>query len=232
MTDEGDVVLKENANFHFCVTGKFKVQSLMFARKNNQNNQLMKTHNPGNKKFISETEKENSRKKMDQVDIPILKPGDYFGEVSLIYGCKRSASIYSEQYGTTSVIHGSEFENIMQAYPDFKDLLTQNIDYRYADELRCFLVRALRQIDYLTNLDDAILVQIAMSMVVDVTDKNQVLIDLQNSADDDSKKMEPDEMYLIYHGTFEIYTNLDEGTHLPIEYLSKGAVLNSHNFLV
>lgn len=166
----------------------------------------MKTATPGNKKMLSETDKENRKKKIEEDRIPILKPGDYFGEVSLIYGCKRSASIYSEQYGTTSVIHGSEFENIMQAYPEFRTFLTQNIDYRYADELRCFLVKALRQVDYLADLDDATLVQIAMSMVVDVTDNGQVLIDLNNSQEDEmSKRMNPDEMYVIYHGTFEIY---------------------------
>ena len=33
-----------------------------------------------------------------------VRPGDYFGEVSLIYGCKRTASVISTKYSTLAML--------------------------------------------------------------------------------------------------------------------------------
>jgi len=36
--------------------------------------------------------------------IKFMRPGDYFGEISLIYGCKRTASVISTKYSTLAML--------------------------------------------------------------------------------------------------------------------------------
>ena len=50
-------------------------------------------------------------------NIKTLEPGDYFGEVSAIKRCKRTASVISKNYTTLAELLNSEFDNICDKYP-------------------------------------------------------------------------------------------------------------------
>jgi len=51
-------------------------------------------------------EKKNPQK------LNILRPGDYFGEISLIYGCKRTATVKSLKYSTLAMLEKSKYKEI------------------------------------------------------------------------------------------------------------------------
>ena len=38
-----------------------------------------------------------------------LRPGDFFGEISLIYGCKRTADVISQKYSTLAKLLRQDF---------------------------------------------------------------------------------------------------------------------------
>lgn len=50
----------------------------------------------------------NSEKSRERPD-RILQEGDHFGEIGLIYGCKRTATVESNNYGTLAMLTKSNY---------------------------------------------------------------------------------------------------------------------------
>ena len=114
----------------------------------------------------------------------LLGPGDLFGEVSLLYGCRRTATVQSQQYCECAFLNQEEFSNLMSSHNVFKRYLQLNIQRNYDDELRIFLVTCLKEIDYLQGLGpqtDEILSQISMNMIAYSADKDSFLINANDS---------------------------------------------------
>ncbi len=53
----------------------------------------------------------------------ILKDGDYFGDLSLILGEKRTASVKSLSYCEIFILTKQDFNRIKKDYPEFKEVL-------------------------------------------------------------------------------------------------------------
>jgi CRP-like cAMP-binding protein len=49
-----------------------------------------------------------------------LRPGDYFGEISLIYGCKRTATVISSRYSTLARLGKENYKEIMIEFPELQ----------------------------------------------------------------------------------------------------------------
>ena len=78
--DEDDEFMDE-ARIYFILTGNYKVQSLMFDMK--QKRKVSREEKAGRNPF------EKSKN---------LSSGDFFGEVSLLFGCKRTSTVKAKQY--------------------------------------------------------------------------------------------------------------------------------------
>jgi CRP-like cAMP-binding protein len=68
----------------------------------------------------------------------ILGVSDYFGEISLIYGCKRTATIVSRKYTTLGKLSRQMFSEITTEFPKLKDILKKGI-YKYNDRMKRFM---------------------------------------------------------------------------------------------
>lgn len=66
------------------------------------------------------------------VGFKLLVEGDHFGEISLLYGCKRSCSVISRNYNTMAHLTYKGFFNIAYNFPLFKIKLLKSV-YRYKD---------------------------------------------------------------------------------------------------
>ena len=55
-----------------------------------------------------------------------LEAGDYFGDLSLLLGEKRTASVRSETYCEVFVLTEKEFNRIRQEYPEFREVLKKS----------------------------------------------------------------------------------------------------------
>lgn len=55
----------------------------------------------------------------------ILEDGDYFGDLSLMLGEKRTASVRALTYCEIFILTSTEFNRIKNEYPEFKDVLTK-----------------------------------------------------------------------------------------------------------
>ena len=62
-----------------------------------------------------------------------LSCGQMFGEVSVLYGCRRTATIVSVYYGSCAKIQAEKFDDILQKYPQFRDFLEKEVVSLYDD---------------------------------------------------------------------------------------------------
>ena len=86
---------EESPNMYFIVTGNYKVESLMFVMKKKR--KAMKEENQE-----GEQEKNKKTKKT-------LRSGDYFGEIALLFGCRRSATVKSRSYCGCALLSNKDF---------------------------------------------------------------------------------------------------------------------------
>ena len=107
-------------------------------------------------------------------------------------------------------------------YPFFKESIMDNIT-RYDDQLKIFLMTALRDIDYLADIDEETIQAIALSMKFDWLEPGIVIYepgDIQMC------------MSIIQTGQVELTTVMDSDEKIVLERLSRGAILGAYTFLV
>lgn len=221
VVQQNDPVLDEEkdflsgANVYFIMTGNYKVQSLMFEMQHKTDAMQQAEDAPG------EVDEEHLMSKN-------LRSGDMFGEVSLIFGCRRTATVKAKQYCECAYLENKEFHQLMNAHPVVKQYLIKNILNSYDDELRIFLVTCLKEIDYLAKQPEETLVHLSMTMVAMQNDKDSYLY----NADDCFNKRGTDKMIIVYAGKLVYQVRIDDKTEINLDNLEKGSILDAHNFLV
>ena len=88
-----------------------------------------------------------------------------FGEVSIIFGCRRTATVKAKQFCECAYLTNSDFNHIIANHSILKSFLVKNILANYDDELRIFLTSCLKEISYLNQLSEEIIVHISMNMI-------------------------------------------------------------------
>jgi CRP-like cAMP-binding protein len=66
-----------------------------------------------------------------------LSEGDHFGEIGLIYGCRRTASVQSTNYGTLAMLTRSNFLELQKSFESIVDSFKNQISL-YEDEVKLF----------------------------------------------------------------------------------------------
>ena len=49
--------------------------------------------------------------------IKTLRPSDYFGEIALMYGCRRTADVVSQKYSTLAMLAKSVYKELLFEFP-------------------------------------------------------------------------------------------------------------------
>ena len=60
----------------------------------------------------------------------VLRSGDYFGEVALIYSRKRTASVQSLTFSDLNILSYESFQHILDEYPEVVDVATESMGDR------------------------------------------------------------------------------------------------------
>ena len=91
---------------YFVAKGKYDV----FVKKN---------HGVSVKKYTTDRTKE----KPDR----ILQDGDHFGEIGLIYNCKRTATVESSNYGTLAALTKSDYTELQKSFENITEVFKKQI---------------------------------------------------------------------------------------------------------
>ena len=153
--------------------------------------------------------------------------GEYFGEVSFMYKCRRTSTIKAKLYSTLGCIDHTQMTSLLHEYPLFKQHMEHDIVNIYDDDIKLFLVSTLRKIDYLQRVSNEVIVNLAYLCCADIKEKGYVLHDM----DQPELEQVNDELIIIFDGSIELYLMMDAGTDLVIETLPAGSIINSHNML-
>ena len=88
--------------------------------------------------------------------LKVLRPGDYFGEIALIYGSKRSATVTSTKYSTLAMLVKESYKDILIEFPDLQQQLKKHI-FTYNDRIKRFQKESIQKVEYFKDIgDDAV----------------------------------------------------------------------------
>ena len=87
--------------------------------------------------------------------VRIIEEGSQFGEISMLYRCRRSATVTSIYYLYCAKMTREHYEELTVIYPHLNDLHKQVI-MSYDDPLMVFLDISLNKLDYFAQFPRAI----------------------------------------------------------------------------
>ena len=83
--------------------------------------------------------------------VAIIYPATHFGEVALITGGQRSASVRSLNYATLAVLQKEDFTQLISMFPFCVTIFKQTM-FRYSDPYKRFLLRMLKRVPFFKEL--------------------------------------------------------------------------------
>ena len=89
-----------------------------------------------------------------------LHDGDLFGEVALLNGCRRTATVKASNYSTIAHLTKESFNHIFNKDPEALKLLKAGRK-KYQDEWKLFQKENLKHVDYMKPLSDDIIEEIS-----------------------------------------------------------------------
>lgn len=157
-----------------------------------------------------------------EINIGTLNEGDHFGEISLIYNCKRSATVTSSNYNTLARIIKPRFREIISEFPEYETCLKQNAIKTYRDKKIQFVLRMIKRVEYLQKHEDEVLFDLMFSLESKTFEKDTTVLTEENQADS---------LYFIEDGILEAYTSFEKNEFV-VEQLHKGSAINHRAFFM
>lgn len=72
-----------------------------------------------------------------------MHPGEFFGEISLVYGCNRTATVQAVKYSTLAVLKKEDYRIILLEFPDLEPEFKKKI-YLYNDRMNIFVKKSIQ----------------------------------------------------------------------------------------
>ena len=153
--------------------------------------------------------------------VDTLYEGAHFGEISVLYECKRSASVISSNYQTLCRLIRPKFQEVISEFPEWETCLKNNAIKSYNDKKMQFVMRMIKRVEYLEKHDDAVLFDLMYNLESMDFEKDTVFL-----AEDQARTEAPtNALYFVEDGELEVYTKF-EGSEFVIDQLHKGSVVN------
>lgn len=160
-------------------------------------------------------------KAREHTSIATLKEGDHFGEIGLIYNCRRSASVLSSNYNTLARLLQSRYRELVAEYPEYQVELKKHL-MEYDDPKIRFMLKMIQKVVYLQNIEKEAIYDIMFSLVPVNYESGTVVLEQDSNADS---------LIFIEDGILEVYITL-EGHEFILEKLHRGSVINFRAFFM
>lgn len=156
--------------------------------------------------------------KKEHVAVKLLSPGRYFGEIGLIYGCVRTASIISRGYDILARLTKDRFKDLVIDHPELLRYMKKQVSkYRY--QKREFVMNCFKQIPYLKDLSEEHFHLALYSLQQEFYKEGEIILRDQDIID---------RFFIVQTGIIELYSFF-EGTEFVFVYLPPGSLLNHRN---
>ena len=103
-----------------------------------------------------------------------LFDNDHFGEIGLLFGSKRTATVRSENYGTLALLSKSAYGEMLKTFDGMSNHFKNHI-FKYDDKILRFLEFELEKIPYFSRLDMLTKQEIIFSMERITFEKGQFI---------------------------------------------------------
>jgi CRP-like cAMP-binding protein len=151
----------------------------------------------------------------------VLGPSDYFGEISLIYGCKRTATIVSRKYTTLAKLTKDIYTEINTEFPKIREILKKGI-FKYSDRMKRFIKTCLKKVEYFAEAKDDAMHDLMYAFSLRHWQEGEIIF---------TPGSETKTLYFIMNGVVEIYCEF-EGHVFIIENLYSGSIINYRNWFI
>ena len=92
----------------------------------------------------------DERKRTKQIGI--LGPGSHFGEVALLVGGHRTATVVAKNYCTLAILDKENFTQLVKKFPMCNEIFKEGM-YNYSDRYKRFLLRMIKRVPFLNELN-------------------------------------------------------------------------------
>lgn len=145
-----------------------------------------------------------------------LGPGDLFGEIALLMGCRRTATVIAANFCTFAELSRSHFKELTQTFPFVEKRMLECMCERYQEEWKMSALHALSQLPYLVHCSQQELSRVFYSLQTIHYDAGYLL-----QTPDDSV----DQVYIIGTGEVTLAARRKNGEEVVVQKLSAGGVL-------
>lgn len=154
-----------------------------------------------------------------------LYEGDHFGEIALIYKCKRSATVISSNYNTLATLQAPRFRELVSEFPEYEEALKQHLREEYGDRKDPKLIFyrwMVMRVDYMEKISDETLYDVIFSLASKDYESGTVILAEEQLANS---------LFFVEQGMLEIYTQF-EGNEFIIEKLHAGSAVNHRAYFM
>jgi CRP-like cAMP-binding protein len=149
-----------------------------------------------------------------------LGPGSMFGELALLHGNRRTASVRSKDCCTVGCLNEESFNQLIKNFPEIKNRFKE-YGKSYTDEWRAYKVKVLKNVNFL---------QLAPESTLDNLMYKLQIGNYESGAKIFSKGTECEFIYFIVTGELELY--VEQGKkEFQLEVIGPGSILGQYSIL-
>jgi CRP-like cAMP-binding protein len=131
-----------------------------------------------------------------------LRPGQYFGELALLYPTARTATVRSCGYSTIGELSKRDFFDLFSGFPDALKKI-KKMSRKYNDPWKTFVVAALKRIPYFKQLPDHMLNLVMYSL-------HSISLETDSSLFKQGNVI--DRLYIVAEGNLNLYIDVKTKT--------------------
>lgn len=159
-----------------------------------------------------------------------LVKGEHFGEVRMLYDCPRTATVQSMSYNIMGQLDKQKYQNIINLYPKFDDLMRKNM-HSYLDPFKNFFYNCFQKFSYFQDIKDK------SKTCLNQDQFHQLLYLFKQTSyskgDTIIKEMQAtDKIYIVSHGNITFEANIEGVKDFELLNLGPGSIINHRNVFI
>ena len=151
-----------------------------------------------------------------------LNPGQHFGEIALLTGSKRTATIQTKNYSTIGMVSQENFNELLHIFPDIKKKLNDSL-VQYQDKYKQWLKSQLLNIVYFQRLRTNTLETLVYKLQQEFFEEGQIIFKNGDRLD---------KVYILADGSIDTYLSLHDEDLVLDNIKVSGSILGQYSLVM